>query len=298
MLAIVLVTCASFFGLWSSGVSAQENVVIVLDDSGSMNNRMKTGSSRIDAAKKALASVLKQFHRETKLGLLLLNGSRTKDHWALPLQPLSVGVASQLISSLRADGGTPLGERIRDGAEALLKAREKQYYGTYRLLIVSDGEAEDHRLLESYLPDILSRGIIVDAIGVDMKQDHSLATRVHSYRRADDDAALEKAIQEVFAERFDSTAAGSKDDYQLLAALDDATAREVLLAISKPNNTAIVGVSKPTAWGETSPISVAAPTWVGILVGMMSCLIPLVLFVFIVVIMLSKASGKKNRKTW
>ncbi|MDG1856116.1 MAG: hypothetical protein P8J66_03865, partial [Verrucomicrobiota bacterium] len=37
-------------------------------------------------------------------------------------------------------------------------------------------------------------------IGVAMKQDHTLATQVHTYRRANDSSTLKQAIAEVFAE--------------------------------------------------------------------------------------------------
>ena len=36
-------------------------------------------------------------------------------------------------------------------------------------------------------------------IGVNMKSDHTLATKVHSYRRADDPSSLTKAFSDVFS---------------------------------------------------------------------------------------------------
>jgi hypothetical protein len=269
---------------------AQDNVVIVLDDSGSMNEQMRNGGTRMEAAKSAIAAVLKQFKRDTKLGVLLLNGSPSKEHWVIPLEPLSVETSTRLVKALRADGGTPLGDRIREGADALLKMREKQIFGNYRLLIVTDGEANDARLLAAYLPDVLSRGIIVDAIGVDMKQDHSLATRVHSYRRADDQAALQKAVQEVFAERDDSASGNNADDFSLLEAIDSGTAKEVINLLSKPNNTAIVGVSKPVNWSKVVETGDSF-SW-SILIGMLTCIVPLLLFVIVIGKVLSKLSGK------
>lgn len=272
---------------------AQDNVVIVLDDSGSMNESMRNGGTRMEAAKSAIAAVLKQFRNDTKLGVLLLNGARSKEHWIIPLERLSVETATRLVKALKADGGTPLGDRIREGADALLKLREKQIFGNYRLLIVTDGEANDAKLLAAYLPDVLSRGIIVDAIGVDMKQDHSLATQVHSYRRADDQAALQKAVQEVFAERDDSAGSNSADDFSLLEAIDSATAKEVISLIAKPNNSAIVGVSKPMNWSKVAETG-NSYSW-ALLIGMLSCLVPLLLFVIVIVKVLSKLSGNTSR---
>ena len=295
---------------WVSTASASDSVVIVLDDSGSMNERMSGGVRRIEAAKKAIEAVLKQFPADTKLGLLLLNGDRSKQHWAIPLELLSVPQATRKVESVIADGGTPLGDRVREGADALLQLREKQIYGNYRLLIVTDGEANDAKLLALYLPDVLSRGLIVDAIGVDMKQNHSLATRVHSYRRADDGAALSKAIQEVFAEKVDSNAANSNADFDLLQALDDGTAKEALIALSKPNNTPIVGVSLPTHFNESlgnntlvnntsvNNTAVKGTSLLGtFVITIMTCMVPLAILVVVLVVFLSKSNNgtKQNR---
>ncbi len=292
---------------WGSTASASDSVVIVLDDSGSMNERMSGGVRRIEAAKKAIETVLKQFPADTKLGLLLLNGDRSKQHWAIPLEHLSVPQATRKVESVMADGGTPLGDRMREGADALLQLREKQIYGNYRLLIVTDGEATDAKLLALYLPDVLSRGLIVDAIGVDMKQNHSLATRVHSYRRADDGVALSKAIQEVFAEKVDSTAANSSADFALLQAFDDDTAKEALIALSKPNNTPIVGVSLPThlteSLGNDSVVNITSVNNTAVkgtsllgtfVITIMTCMVPLAILVIVLVVFLSKAN--KNKK--
>jgi len=291
-----LLAVASF--AWTADGLASDNVVIVLDDSGSMNERMSGGVRRIDAAKKAILAVLKQFPSDTKLGLMLLNGDRSKQHWAIPLEPLSVPQAMRRVESVSADGGTPLGERMREGADALLRLRDKQIYGNYRLLIVTDGEANDAKLLNLYLPDVLSRGLLVDAIGVDMRQDHSLATRVHSYRRADDAAALSKAIEEVFAEKVDSSAANSNADFALLQALDDEAAKEALNALSKPNNTPIVGISLPAHFNVAvgNPPSVQGTTFLGtFVVTIMCCMFPLVVIVIALAVFLSKVGGKKNR---
>ena len=287
---------------WTVKGSASDNVVIVLDDSGSMNERMRGGVKRIDAAKKAILAVLKQFPPDTKLGLMLLNGERSKQHWAIPLEALSLPQATRRVEAVSADGGTPLGDRIREGADALLKLREKQLYGNYRLLIVTDGEANDAKLLALYLPDVLSRGLMVDAIGLDMKQDHSLATRVHTYRRADDGEALSKAVQEVFAESIDTSTANSNADFALLQALDDLTAKEALIALSKPNNTPVVGVVPPPqvneSVGTNVPANSAGQNGTSVLgtfiVTVMCCMFPLVAMVIAIAVFMPRS--KTDRK--
>jgi uncharacterized protein YegL len=289
-----LLAWMALLGFFQGNAIAQENVVIVLDDSGSMNETMRNGNSRMEAAKKAIAATLQKFDAKTKLGILLLNGAQGKDHWVVPLSPLSAGPTTRLVTSLSANGGTPLGERMREGADALLKSREKQIYGTYRLLVVTDGEANDGRLLNAYLPDILSRGLVVDAIGVDMKTDHSLATLVHSYRKADDDAALEKALEEVFAEKIVSQGAG-KDDYQLLEGLEADTAKEALVLLSRPNNTPIESKAKPVHWGNVQSGGDDS-ILTAILGGILGCIIPLILFFVLLNVVVSKFKKPQNRR--
>jgi hypothetical protein len=103
------------------------------------------------------------------------------------------------------------------------------------LLVVTDGQASDQELVDLYLPDIMSRGITVDVIGVDMASDLSLATQVHSYRRADDPKSLVEAVQNVFAEvgggASDKTS--SAEDFALIAPLPNEMAVAMLAAVSK-----------------------------------------------------------------
>jgi len=306
---VAISVCSSFMLLgWLSTAlpisHAGENVVIVLDDSGSMNERMQGGVRRMEAAKTAIASVLKQFPADTKLGLLLLNGDPGNQHWSISLAPLSVPQATNKVMSIQANGGTPLGDRIRDGADALLKLRESQIYGSYRLLIVTDGEANDAGLLATYLPDVLSRGLTVDAIGVDMKNNHSLATRVHSYRRGDDSQALAKAVEEVFAESSDSNSDSGKEDFALLEGLDDAIAKEMLQSLSKPNNAPIAGLTVPDNWnspngaGGIAGGGIAGVGGGGILatiLGTMAmCMVPLLLVLIVFAAIVSKASKRSG----
>ena len=170
--------------------------------------------------------------------------------------------------------------------------------GIYLLerLIVTDGEANDASQLVAYLPDVLSRGIIVDAIGVDMQQDHSLATRVHSYRRADDDAALAKAVQEVFAERSDSNVADDRE-YQLLQAIDNETAVEALKLLSKPNNAPIIGIKQPETWSPNTNLVATKPSGgfsiLGTLcVGLGTCMLPILVLIFVISLFFSRAKRR------
>ncbi|MEZ6133507.1 MAG: VWA domain-containing protein [Pirellulaceae bacterium] len=217
---------------------AEQTVVVVLDDSGSMAEKMRTSNGRMkrmDVAKSALLRVLGDLPEDTQVGVLALNTEVNGDTWIVPL---GEGASTQWeanIERIRPVGGTPLGAALRMGADALLEARSARPYATFRLLIVTDGEANDPELVDAYLPQVMARGIVTDVIGVDMKSQHTLATRAHSYRSAADDAALERAIGEVFAET-SADDQNAEEDFELLASLPDGFAEEALRALTAVRN--------------------------------------------------------------
>lgn len=257
MRSIVFACMMVAVGLANTSLGFGDYVVVVLDDSGSMREIMRSVRiTKIDAAKRALGQVIQQVDGETQLGILLLNGAATTNHWLVPLGPVSKMEAAQKINQIGPNGGTPLGSAMRAATEQLLAARSKHIYGTYRLVVVTDGEASDRLLLEDYLPDILSRGIIVDAIGVDMQSNHSLATHVHSYRRADDSDALKNALISIMAEGGTNKDQSTSDtDFELLNALDDVDVKEIIRALSSPNNKEIQGARRLNAGREeTNPV--------------------------------------------
>lgn len=217
---------------------ASQHVVVVLDDSGSMNEPMQNQAmTRMTAAKQSLNVVLQSLPETAHVGVVLLNAkSNGGQNWIVPLGPVDKQTATAAINSIQANGGTPLGKFMKTGADSLLQARGKDHYGSYRLLIVTDGEAGDKNRVEKFLPDILSRGITTDVIGVDMKSDHSLATKVHTYRRADNPESLTQAVREVFAETSTDTGDAGEDDFDLVSGLPDAVAAAALEALAASGN--------------------------------------------------------------
>lgn len=255
---------ASLLLVASSAWSGQ-NVVVVLDDSGSMQARMRSNrrTPKMEAAKGALIEVLRQLPPQSQVGVVRLNPRRGQPAWIVPLGPVDQTQMSSAIARVQASGGTPLGRYMKVGADALLQLRQREHYGTYRLLIVTDGEANDRSLVEAYLPDILSRGITVDVIGVDMRAAHSLATKVHSYRRADDPASLTRAIREVFAESSGGNSDTGQSDFELLAGLPDEVAAAALAALTDSGNYPI-GETPPSAAGDGDAPAARTATTTGL----------------------------------
>ncbi len=232
-----------------------DSVVIVLDASGSMRTPFQDGKDRMTIAKEALKKVIAKVPSETQIGLLVFSASNLTNDWAFPLGPRNDQVLNKAIDQLVPSRGTPLGAYLKQGADRLLEERAKQFgYGTYRLLVVTDGEAQDADLVERFTPEVVSRGIRVDVIGVAMNSRHTLATRVHSYRPANDPKALQQALSEVFAEvASTATDASRTSDFSLLAGLPVDKAAIMIQALSKAENTPIGGRVRQGRPGLTNP---------------------------------------------
>lgn len=258
---LIVVGC---LGQISTGLGADNlNVVVILDNSGSMNEGMQSGGTRIAAAKAALLKVLDQTPQGASVGVLLLNaGSNGK--WLVPLGPVDKTAIQSAVADLRANGGTPLGGSMKEAADALLQLRESQRYGDYKLLIVSDGEATDKPLVERFLPEIQARGLLIDVIGVDMGREHSLAKRASTYRNASDPKSLEQAISAVVLGESSTSNANDagESDFELIASLPTEMAAASLTALTTLANNPVgetPGAEKPNPFqtnsGGGSPVA-------------------------------------------
>jgi hypothetical protein len=248
--AILFVCLSCQSTVWAQ-IAGDQYVVVVVDDSGSMDDRMRTDDGRVTrmkAAKAALKKVVGMLPEDTEMGILLLNGARNNGHWLEELGPLNRQSAEASIDQIGSRGGTKLGAAMEVGFTRLLEARQAKGTGTFRLLVITDGEANDQGYLDRLLPDMLSRGILIDVIGVDMDQDHALSTKAHSYRRADDAASFNEAVAAVFAESSSDDPDGGESDFEMLAGIPDEMAQRVLATIATPNN-------EPLQVAEKAPFS-------------------------------------------
>jgi hypothetical protein len=232
-----------------------DTVVIVLDASGSMGDHMG-GKIKMDAAKQAIAEVLANVPLTTQVGLLVFSGNNKRNEWVFPLGVRDDEALLRALNPIQGSGNTPLGTYIKKGADRLLESRKDQLgYGTYRLLIVTDGKASDENLVQAYTPDVLSRGITVDVIGVDMEGDHLLASLAHSYRRADDESSLKRARAEVLAEgSIEGSAQADGEAFDLIQGLPDGMAGSMIASLSTQNDTPIDPVgNESTVAGNARP---------------------------------------------
>jgi hypothetical protein len=208
-----------------------DNVVVVWDGSGSMSEKIN-GVVKMDAAKAALKATLTNLPKTTKVGIVCFNGSRNS--WIYKIANVNSKELINAINPVEANGGTPLGAFMKVGADVLLAERAKQFgYGTYRLLIVTDGEAGDADLVDKYAPEIVGRGIIMDVIGVGMKKDHSLKRYAHSYQAANDAQKLNEAVKNVLGEVSRDSGNEKSEDFGIIQGIPDKMAKGIIDSFSK-----------------------------------------------------------------
>ena len=234
-----------------------DQVVVLLDSSGSMAGLLD-GRSKMTIAKRALKAVLARLPTATHVGVLTFDND-----WIVPLGPRDEVRMLAAINAIEPSGPTPLGQFLKRAADALLEARARQYgYGSYRLVVVTDGVSTDGELLEKFAPDILARGIVVDAIGVDMAEDHVLKRNAHSYRHANNSADLERAVAAVFAEvgAQDGAQADSAAEavFAAIQPLDPQWADRALTALAASGNHPIGTQAADSATPEAAAVDPAA----------------------------------------
>ena len=258
-----------FAALFTCAAIADDYIVIVFDTSGSMNDYMRVAKkTRIEVAQDSLISVLSKVPSTTQVGILSFKG------WIYDLQPVDQQKAEEAIRSTRPGGGTPLYQYIALGATRLLEERKKQdNIGSYKLLVVTDGVATDDALnRESWfedrsskpgvLKDVLNRGIIVDAIGLEMAGNHPLSAEINgTYMRGDDPKSLTTAISKSVAEvGFGATKDTSDDAFAEISELPDGFVMAALKGLTTFENHPIGEKAPPTPIAtsqvETNPVPV------------------------------------------
>jgi uncharacterized protein YegL len=215
----------------ASAAVTDANVLVLLDTSGSMQEGMGGGVIKMRAAQEALVNVLDKVPESTNIGVLTFAG------WAFELAPVTERKA-ELIARIRAttpSGGTPLAQYTKIAGDSLLNTRERNRgYGTYKLLIVTDGESSDNGLME-YVGDLNRRGVVVETIGVKMKGDHALSTKT-KYMRADDPNSLKAAVGTVFAETHADRESEVEEGFDAVSGLTDDLVKSVIVTMIDTRN--------------------------------------------------------------
>ncbi len=168
----------------------KENYLVVLDDSGSMAGK------KIQQAKNALFSLAQTLPPQHNLGLVLLNKSET-----VQLQPGNREDFVKAVKAVKAEGGTPLRSVTKKAYQLITKkASTQRGYGSYHMIIVTDGETSDGSPLPLVSKMVAQTAIQVHVIGFHLK-DHELnQPSLIDYRTAGNSQELAQAFQAVTAE--------------------------------------------------------------------------------------------------
>jgi Ca-activated chloride channel homolog len=185
--------------------SLQRNFYFIFDSSGSMQDDYN-GEQKIEGAKKATRNFMEKVPKDINLGLYVYDINGGKE--LLRLGPRNHQAFLQKIEGLVPGGNTPLGDAVRFGTKQLTLQYQKQLgYGEFRLIVITDGLANDMDDFLKALKYATAYRIPIYAIGIDVEGDNYLRQYAVSYREANNSKDLQKALENTLAElpSFDTT---------------------------------------------------------------------------------------------
>lgn len=125
-------------GLLAGVACAQDNVMLVLDQSGSMWGQIQ-GKSKLEIARSAVATLVQNWQPEDQLGLVAYGHRRKGDcadiETVLPFGKVDSSQFINRVNSLQALGMTPLSQAVIHAADALKLSEQKA-----TVILISDGE--------------------------------------------------------------------------------------------------------------------------------------------------------------
>ncbi len=189
-----------------------KNYLLIFDGSGSMQKvKCSGGRPKIDVAKDAVVQWSKTIPPEANLGLYAFH-SQGKS--VLPLTPGNRDQFIQTIQGIRAGGNTPLTNATAHAYHEFTRQGKKQLgYGDYTIVVVTDGIANDGKLLSQNITSILNTTpITIYSIGFCIGKQHSLNQPGQTiYKAADNPDELRRGLKEVLAEseQFDESQFGN-----------------------------------------------------------------------------------------
>ncbi|MEM1274164.1 MAG: VWA domain-containing protein [Pseudomonadota bacterium] len=178
---------------------------IVLDDSGSMG-------TDIEPAKAAVLATIAALPADDRVAVIALN-----DGLILPFSAVEEAqrILPERLSRVTSDGSTPLTSAIQTARRSLAgEAARVGAFGTYRILVTTDGEADNGDALRDEIEDLARvTPIQVATIGVGIADRHVLARPdLAAFVTVRDISGLAAALQSAIAEEQDFTAITSFEE--------------------------------------------------------------------------------------
>jgi Ca-activated chloride channel family protein len=210
LLGVLLVAGVSLWAAPPARADESTKVLLLLDVSGSMNERISSGGSKFAAAKRALKRVAGALPAGTQVGLRVYGSeiaepkeqdpkACTDTELVLPIGPLDRSRMDRAVDSFRAQGETPIAYSLGKSVDDLGGS------GKRVLILISDGEescAGDPcpaaRKLAKAGVDLQFNAIGLDVGAKARKQLQCIADAGDgSYYDADDTAGLEEAVRKL-----------------------------------------------------------------------------------------------------
>ncbi len=198
----------------------RDNVMLVLDMSGSMGRRDCAGRfpSKAAAARAAFKGWLKQVSPDTNVGLAVVADNRIE----VPVPPgrgdVNRRALAAAVDAARPGGETPLSTAVETARRALeARARLQQGYGTYRLVVITDGEHSAGFDPTDAVVEILANRnnpIEIHTIGFCIDDSALNLPGLTYYQSAADPDQLQRGLAQVLAE----TVAFDADTFEALDA--------------------------------------------------------------------------------
>lgn len=159
-----------------------DNLMLVFDLSGSMSEQAcEGGGTKAAVARRSITAFIPTVPPSTRLGLIVFDNGAAKE-----MVPLGLNNRDQIAAvadQARLGGGTPLGASLTLAYGSLAeRAKAQQGSGSYRIMILTDGEASDRALMDANINAILAKTPIeVHTAGFCIGAGHALNKRGETY---------------------------------------------------------------------------------------------------------------------
>ena len=178
-------------------------MIVVADTSGSMRDIPQTGGGvpKIDISKSALTSFLRKLPEEVQVGMMTFWGCTPR--WQAELGKASREDVIARAGEMQARGSTPIHNSLELAFGALKARRDKNPYGRYIILLITDGEetCSQPGLVGETAEKITRAGIELHSIGFDLPSaDSQLKKMSTKYYLASDSKELEAGLSSVQGE--------------------------------------------------------------------------------------------------
>ncbi|MEM6941008.1 MAG: VWA domain-containing protein [Pseudomonadota bacterium] len=172
---------------------------IVLDDSGSMG-------ADIDPAKAAVLQAVASMEQDDRVAVVALNAGTVL---AFTRVGDATGPLQNALRRVDSSGSTPLTEAVQNARVMLEEeAAAARSFGTYRMIVTTDGQADNDRTLTRSIEEIAAATPIqLATIGIGIRGGHVLRRDdLGSFVDVSNVDALQSALEDAIAENADFTA--------------------------------------------------------------------------------------------